>query len=199
MEFSRTEYWSGFTSPGDLPNPGIEPRSPTLQADSFPAELQRKLLYGIPLCERITIYSWFLSRSSLQLIWIFCVFFSESVNTLLFGIYLEIEWLLHGEHILQPNGVTSCLPKWFYQFVPHQQCMRLPNSLYAHWHLGFLVFLIFSHSSGFVAVLISFFFFYLKTTTLLEVSQTKPNITNIIYMWILWKMIQINLFIKQTQ
>ena len=35
MGFSRQEYWSGlpFPSPGDLPNPGIEPRSPTLQAD----------------------------------------------------------------------------------------------------------------------------------------------------------------------
>jgi len=33
MEFSRPEYWSGqpFPSPGDLPNPGIKPRSPTLQ------------------------------------------------------------------------------------------------------------------------------------------------------------------------
>ena len=40
MEFSRSEYWSGepFPSPGDLPNPGTEPRSPTLKADSFPAE-----------------------------------------------------------------------------------------------------------------------------------------------------------------
>ena len=40
MEFSRPEYWSGepFSSPGDLPNPGMEPRSPTLQADSSPAE-----------------------------------------------------------------------------------------------------------------------------------------------------------------
>ena len=40
MEFSATEYWSGypFPSPGDLPNPGLEPRSPTLQADSLPAE-----------------------------------------------------------------------------------------------------------------------------------------------------------------
>ena len=39
MEFSRPEYWSGpFPSPGDLPNPGIEPRSPTLWADSLPAE-----------------------------------------------------------------------------------------------------------------------------------------------------------------
>ena len=37
MEFSRQEYWSGlpFPSPGDLPNPGIEPRTPALQADSL--------------------------------------------------------------------------------------------------------------------------------------------------------------------
>ena len=40
MELSRPEYWSGlpFASPGDLPNPGIEPRSPALQADSLPSE-----------------------------------------------------------------------------------------------------------------------------------------------------------------
>ena len=40
MEFSRPEYWSGlpFPPPGDLPNPGIEPRSPALQANSLPAE-----------------------------------------------------------------------------------------------------------------------------------------------------------------
>ena len=44
MEFSRQEYCSGlpFPSPGDLPNPGIEPRSPALQADSLPTELQGK-------------------------------------------------------------------------------------------------------------------------------------------------------------
>ena len=37
MGFSRQEYWSGlpFPSPGDLPDPGIEPRSPALQADAF--------------------------------------------------------------------------------------------------------------------------------------------------------------------
>ena len=34
MEFSRQEYWSGFPSTGDLPNPEIEPRSPALQADT---------------------------------------------------------------------------------------------------------------------------------------------------------------------
>ena len=41
MEFSRQEYWSGlpFPSPGDLPNPGIEPRSPALQAEALTSEL----------------------------------------------------------------------------------------------------------------------------------------------------------------
>ena len=40
MGFLRQEYWSGlpFPSPGDLPDPGIEPRSPTLQVDSLLSE-----------------------------------------------------------------------------------------------------------------------------------------------------------------
>ena len=40
MGLSRQEYWSGLPCPpsGDLPNPGIEPRSPTLQADSLPSQ-----------------------------------------------------------------------------------------------------------------------------------------------------------------
>ena len=57
--FSRQEYWSGlpFPPPGDLPNPGIKPRSPALQADSLLSEPPGKpkhtgrgslsLLYGI--------------------------------------------------------------------------------------------------------------------------------------------------------
>ena len=41
MEFSRLKYWSGkpFLSPGDLPNPGIKPRSPALRADSLLSKL----------------------------------------------------------------------------------------------------------------------------------------------------------------
>ena len=44
MEFSTPEYWSGwpFPSPGDLPNTGVESRSPALQADSLPTEPQGK-------------------------------------------------------------------------------------------------------------------------------------------------------------
>ena len=40
MVFSRQEYWSGlpFHSQGELPDPGIKPRSPALQADTLPSE-----------------------------------------------------------------------------------------------------------------------------------------------------------------
>ena len=46
MGFSRQEYWSElpFPSPGDLPNSGIEPESPALQADALPSELPGKPL-----------------------------------------------------------------------------------------------------------------------------------------------------------
>ena len=48
MEFSRQEYWSGllFPSPKDLPDPGIEPGSPELQACSLPSEAPEK-----PFCK----------------------------------------------------------------------------------------------------------------------------------------------------
>ena len=49
MEFSRQENWSRlpFPSPGDLPDPRIEPRSPALQADFFfPTELREKPMFG---------------------------------------------------------------------------------------------------------------------------------------------------------
>ena len=50
MGFPRQEYWRGlpFPSPGDLPNPGIKPRSPALQADSLLSEPlgKSKVLWG---------------------------------------------------------------------------------------------------------------------------------------------------------
>ena len=50
MGFSRQEYWSGlpFPSPGDLPNPGIKPRSPTLQVDASTSEPPGKQPYSRP-------------------------------------------------------------------------------------------------------------------------------------------------------
>ena len=48
MGFSRQEYWSGlpFPSPGDLPDPGIEPRSPAFQADTLNSEPPRQGVWG---------------------------------------------------------------------------------------------------------------------------------------------------------
>ena len=55
----RQEYWSGLPCPPpeDLPNPGIKPRSPTLQADSLLSELPGKPINKILLCKRINMLS----------------------------------------------------------------------------------------------------------------------------------------------
>ena len=54
---ARTLEWVAFPSPGDLPNPGIESGSPSLQADSLPAEPQGKSkntgVGGLSLLQRI--------------------------------------------------------------------------------------------------------------------------------------------------
>ena len=57
--FSRQEYWSGlpFPYPGDLPDPGIEPRSPSLQADVLHSEPPGKLLAWLgAFCLFISIF-----------------------------------------------------------------------------------------------------------------------------------------------
>ena len=54
MGFSRQEYWSGLPCPppGDLPDPGIKPRSPALQADSLSCEQQGSSQGSISLCNK---------------------------------------------------------------------------------------------------------------------------------------------------
>ena len=63
MGFSRQEYWSGlpFPAPGDLPNWGIKPRSPALQADSLPTEL-----WGKPVFQPSVQFSRSVMSNSLQ-------------------------------------------------------------------------------------------------------------------------------------
>ena len=58
--FSRQEYWRGlpFPSPGDVPDPGVEPRSPALQGDTLPSEPPRKLFSKTMIFFR---FPWWLS------------------------------------------------------------------------------------------------------------------------------------------
>ena len=66
MEFSRQEYWSGlpFPSPGDLRDPGIEPGSPALQADSLPSEPPGKPVGS--LCILFSLMHTFFSAPTLR-------------------------------------------------------------------------------------------------------------------------------------
>jgi len=63
MGFSRQEYWSGFPFPssGDLPNPGIKPRSPELQADASTSEAP-----GKPVTKETKIHNREKRKQSLQ-------------------------------------------------------------------------------------------------------------------------------------
>ena len=117
MEFSRPQYWSGwpFPSPGDLPNPGIEPRSPTLQADSLPAELpgnplqllSRVQLFATPwTAARQASLSFTISRSLLKL--------------------MSIESVMPSNHLILHCPLLS----WNYQA---NQSLKLISSVLGLW------------------------------------------------------------------
>ena len=96
--FSRQQYWSGlpFPSPGDLPDPGIEPGSPALQADSLLTELWGKPQNGSFRC-------W---------LWI-----QLSPNTFILPMSLYLKWLSFLNYywcIVDLKCVSfRCTAKWF--------------------------------------------------------------------------------------
>ena len=63
MRFSRQEYWDGlpFPSPGDLPDPGIEPGSPALQADSLASEPPGKTHITGKILILLLLLTWIIS------------------------------------------------------------------------------------------------------------------------------------------
>ena len=110
MEFSRPEYWSileyitgVFPSPGDLPNSGIRPRSPALQADSLPAEPQ-----GKP--KSTGVGSLFLPQQ---------IFLTQESNLGL----LHCRWILHQ---LSYQGSPLCLEHLLYPFTRWWTLRLLP-------------------------------------------------------------------------
>ena len=62
------EFGQPFPSPGDLPNPGIEPRSPTLQVDSLPAEISGKLFGYQQIFKDLSWREWQLAYVKSQLV-----------------------------------------------------------------------------------------------------------------------------------
>ena len=99
MEFSRQEYWSGlpYPSPGDLPNPGIEPGSPALQADALTSEPPGKPGY-LPCWESIS------SSGMLEEPWV-----SLHVSQVCHG-YLLSPPLAHHRYLLPSNWASMLLP-----------------------------------------------------------------------------------------
>ena len=83
MGFSRQEYWSGlpFPSPGDLSDPGTEPVSPALQADTLRSEPPGKPHIPIKLCVHTCVYVCMLVCSVAQS----CVTLCDPVNFSLSG------------------------------------------------------------------------------------------------------------------
>ena len=91
MEFSRQEYWNGLPCPppGDLPYQGVEPRSPSLQADCLPAELPGKPSYN-------SLQNWKFKRlkklmTCLFWLWFYLVHFCQNfIGKIFFEFNMEI-------------------------------------------------------------------------------------------------------------
>ena len=76
MRFSRQDWWNGlpFPSPGDLPDPGIKPGSPALQADALPSEPPGKPVWRIGIYSNLPYFHTMIFSSIHFNIWI-CTFY----------------------------------------------------------------------------------------------------------------------------
>ena len=89
VEFSRQGYWSGLPcpSPGDLPDPGIEPGSPTLQADALPSVLPGKLHGERPPATTQSS----VSKNKINIYWILTLS-SKGLSILQIRLLLSSQW-----------------------------------------------------------------------------------------------------------
>ena len=94
MGFSMQECWSGlpFPSPGDLPDPGIEPRSPALQADALPWEPSGKPVY--PSNPKLSCFPYLLQFSSYCLFYVILSFCNPFPQSSFPTPGIEIAWFL---------------------------------------------------------------------------------------------------------
>ena len=138
MGFPRQEYWSGlpFLSPGHLPNPGIEPGSPALRADSLPSKPPEKILLHLmpSLCKAgsnstvLMPHGFFIHRWMLG-----CVFVSALVNNSAVNTSVQISvWV---------SAFTS-----FGVYAPEQNCWMVKNYVWSFEELPYL----FPHDQGYI-------------------------------------------------
>ena len=103
MRFSRQEYWGGlsFPSPGNRPDPGIEPGSPALQADALPSEPP-----GKPFDWLVGVKSFHCRRGFLYI----CV--PTACGTWVCGRHITV-YSVNGEYMARPGGgVWDRLEHW---------------------------------------------------------------------------------------
>ena len=137
MGFSGQEYWSGlpFPSPGDLPNPGIEPRSPALQTDALTSEPPGNAVQ-IRVCKWGSV-DWFQPTDILCLDYTDLILFNRSQH-LKIGRYAEVwisdlSWKMRsagnsGASFSGHEVVTLHFTKVHFSFVQHswlQEALKL--------------------------------------------------------------------------
>ena len=139
MEFSRPEYWSGypFHSPGELPNPGIEPRSPTLRTTvvyffSILTSFKKSVLFGFNFLKTF----FFLIRKFLK-----CIGEGILLLTLLFYLSLSFDnfWCLPVLLHLSSPLILCYLPLLLSLFpspcVSVCLCLTLCLSVFQCWNI----------------------------------------------------------------
>ena len=107
MGFSRQEYWSGlpFPSPGDLPNPGIEPGSPALQTDALPSK---------PLGKPHFYFKQKLNLSQFKGLWVHSVQFTSIKDLPFLRATTSFQWAYRGpwmEWYVEAGDLWSSAPE----------------------------------------------------------------------------------------
>ena len=108
MGFSRQEYWHGlpFSSPGDLPDPGIEPRSHALQADALTSEPSGKPnQVAFKKKSNHFIFPFWWVQDVLAIIWLYWLAWKPSKAIVLFWIILDNKLIL----VVELLGLCLCV------------------------------------------------------------------------------------------
>ena len=134
MRLLRQEYWSDlpFPSPGNLPDPGREPKSLTLQADSLPSEPPAKPIkvkWALRVEHWLSRFSVFMKRNTREISLCLCVFYSLSLP------HPPPCVKMHGESSLgRKNSYQNLtlLAPWSETFSP-QNCEEINFYWLFHW------------------------------------------------------------------